>query len=274
MTVFATLGESIERHELKYAVPASAVERISEFIAPYCSLDHFSSLTPDNTYLVNSLYFDTRSLEFLKQRLYGKDGRFNVRVRCYGRDGDPPYFLEIKQKLGVLSKKYRATAGQNEWPAILLDPNFRISEDKSEKERIALERFLRIATTYAVGPQLLTQYTRRAFFSTVDEYARVTLDMKMKYRAQNHHSLAPGDDMVSYDNETIYAKDMYADGVVILELKSNIGEVPMWMIDLITKFELKQQGFSKYASSFLTSHFDDGVQYMTGDRISRFYGGG
>lgn len=270
MTVFVTLGQSIERHELKYAVPASAVEPICKFIAPYCSLDHYSSLNPDNTYLVNSLYFDTQGLEFLKQRLYGKDGRFNVRVRCYGDQGEPPYFLEIKQKLGVLSKKYRATVDENEWPAILLDPNFRIDEQKPEKERVALERFLRIATAYSVEPQLLTQYTRRAYFSTVDEYARVTLDMKMKYRKQNHHSLAPGDDMISYDNETIYAKDMYSDGVVILELKSNIGEVPMWMIDLITKFELKQQGFSKYASSFLTSHFDDGLQYMTGDRISSF----
>ena len=162
-------------------------------------MDHHSSLAEDNFYLVNSLYMDTRGLEFLRQRLYGKDGRFNMRVRCYGDQGEAPYFLEVKRKSGV------------------------------------------------------------------------TLDTSMKYRVQDHYSLVPDKGMISYDNETIYARDMYTDAVVVLELKSEIGRVPTWMLDLISCFDLKQQGFSKYMSSFMVSYRDDGISYMNGDRMSPHY---
>lgn len=80
-----------------------------------------------------------------------------------------------------------------------------------------------------------------------------------------------GSDMINYDNETIYSKDYTSDTSVILELKSNIGEVPTWMLDLITSFDLQQQGFSKYMSSSLVSHFDDGISYMSTDRKARYY---
>jgi len=268
MSVKINLPPTIERHELKYAIPQHYVEPICRFIEPYCTLDHHSAISTDHYYLVNSLYFDTRSLEFLHQRLYGKDGRFNVRVRCYGDQGEPPYFLEIKQKQGVSGKKYRSVVGHQEWPAILTDPGFRIGECDSDKDRANKELFLRIAISYAIEPKLFTQYKRRAYFSTVDDYARVTFDTSMKYRQQDDFRLASDEQLISYDNETIYAKDMFSEGAVILELKSNIGQVPTWMLDLIATFNLKQQGFSKYATSSLVSHLDNGLSYMSGDRKS------
>lgn len=266
MSIKSELPPVIERHELKYAIPFSLVEPISQFIAPYCLLDHHSSISEDHFYLVNSLYFDTRNLEFLQQRMYGKDGRFNVRVRCYGDQGEPPYYLEIKQKSGNSGIKYRATASKEEWPNILTDPSYRLPLDGSLGERVNKERFLRLAISYDIKPKLLTQYKRRAFFSTVNKYARVTMDVSMKYRQPEHYSLVPDKDMVSYDNETIYTKNYDHEASVILELKCNIGEVPMWMLDLISAFNLKQQGFSKYLSSSFVSHFDNGTNYMDGDR--------
>ena len=271
MTVKATLAPVIERHELKYTIPYSYVEPISRFVELYCSLDYYSASVPDSFYPVTSLYFDTIGFEFLQQRMYGKDGRFNVRVRCYGNHGEPPYFLEIKRKSGVSGVKYRAVASKDEWPRILTDPAFRLSENDSPKERINKERFVRVATSYAIEPKLLTQYRRRAFFSTIDDYARVTIDVSMKYRVQSHYSLVPDSEMVSYDNETIYARDCQNDTSVILELKCNVGQVPIWMLDLISTFNLQQQGFSKYLNSTLVAHFDDGVDYMSGDRMACYY---
>jgi SPX domain protein involved in polyphosphate accumulation len=267
MDVLRGLPPSIERHELKYAVPYSYVESISNFIAPYCSLDHYSAIEPDNYYYVSSLYFDTDNLEFLKQRLYGKDGRFNVRVRCYGTNGNAPYFLEIKRKQGVTGVKYRATASQDEWPNIVSQPSYRVKKTEPINERMAKERFIRIATSYDIKPQIMTQYKRRAFFSTVDDYARVTMDISMKYRLQSDLNMRSDNNMVSYDNETIYANNCFSDAMVILELKCNVGQVPTWMLDLISCFELKQQGFSKYAASSLVSRIDNGIDYMSGDRV-------
>ena len=271
MSIFTALPPTIERHELKYAIPTRLIDPVCRFIEPYCELDYHSAIAENNYYLVNSLYLDTRGFEFLQQRQYGKDGRFNIRVRCYGDQGEAPYFLEVKRKSGVTGTKYRSVATRDEWPAILQDPGYRVPEDSPPKDRQNKEMFMRLAHSYAIEPKLLTQYRRRAYASVVDVYARVTLDVSMKYRQQDHFSLASNSDMTSYDNETIYARDMFTDAAVILELKCNVGEVPTWMIDLISTFGLKQQGFSKYLNSMLVARLDDGIDYMSGDRMSQHF---
>lgn len=265
MSIHTELPPVIERHELKYAIPYRYIEPISRFLEAYCELDLHSAISPDHFYQVNSLYFDTRGLEFLQQRIYGKDGRFNIRVRCYGDQGKAPYFLEIKKKQGFTGIKYRSVASQEEWPRILTDPTYRLPDTDTGKARINKESFLRLAMSYDIKPQILTQYKRKAYFSCVDDYARVTMDVCMKYRTQDHYSLKSDELMVSYDNETIYANNTYSEAAVILELKCYVGQVPTWMLDLISLFELKQQGFSKYLNSSLVSLIDNGENYMSGD---------
>jgi SPX domain protein involved in polyphosphate accumulation len=272
MTTPIVLPPVLERYELKYAIPKKLVEPISDFISLYCSLDfHSESAKPDNYfYAVNSLYFDTPQHEFYKQRVSGQAHRINMRTRAYG-DGDrPPYFLEIKQRLGIpgVVRKYRATASAQEWPQLLIDPGFCIAETGSAKERLNKELFLRLAIGHAIEPKILTKYRRRAFFSTVDEYVRVTLDTNMQYRRQDHYNLLSTHGMTNYDNETIYAVNTASDANVVLEIKCNVGEVPQWVLSLVQRFELKQQAFSKYASSTFVSHVDDGDGFMSADRKS------
>ncbi len=267
MAVLSALPAVLERHELKYLVPYSQVEAISDFIAPYCSLDYYSDQAKGNFYTVNSLYFDTPNFQFLQQRMYGRDMRFNMRARAYAEGDKPPYFLEIKHKTGPIVKKYRATATPEEWPAILTNPAFSVT-DEDKKDFRNKEIFQRLAISYRIEPKILTQYRRRAFFSTVDDYARVTMDISMKYRLEDRYTLRPLDDMNSYDNQNIYTGNTFHTGEsVILELKCNIGQVPMWMLDVIRYFNLKQIGFSKYMNSTLVAHEENGYDYMTGDRI-------
>jgi len=268
-TVLNNLPPVLERYELKYLVPYAYVEPITRFIAPYCLLDHYSNLAHNHFYTVNSLYFDTRGCEFLKQRMFGKDSRFNIRVRAYAEGNKAPYFMEIKHKVGAVIKKYRATASEQQWPHILSDPCYRVDPDESSVERANKELFLRLAHTYAIEPKVLTQYKRRAFFSTVNQYARLTMDIDMKYRLETELDLVPDSSMTNYDNENIYtANELNQDhSGVVLELKCNVGEVPMWMVDLVRHFELRQTGFSKYLSSMLVSFYDNGYTYMAGDRL-------
>ena len=262
----------LERHELKYMIPYSYVEPISRFIEPYCQLDYYSELSEDNFYAVNSLYFDTQNLEFLQKRMYGTDSRVNMRVRAYADGTKAPYFMEIKHKKSAVVKKYRATASEDEWPRILTDPSYRVPDSEHGNDRSNKELFLRLATSYAIEPKILTRYRRRAFFSTVDEYARVTMDIDMQCRPEDQYTLVVGDSMFNYDNETIYATNTYTDANVVLELKCNIGEVPMWMLDLICAFDLKQEGFSKYLNSTLVNYFDNNINYMDQSRVSSFNG--
>lgn len=273
MSAPITLPPVLERYELKYMIPLEYVEPITDFISLYCSLDYHSETAKADNYFysVNSLYFDTPRYEFLKQRIAGQAHRVNMRARTYGDGSKPPYFLEIKQRMGIpgVVRKYRATVADEEWPSLLTDPNFRIADADSAKERANKELFLRLAISNAIEPKILTKYQRRAFFSTVDEYVRVTMDANMQYRKQDDYNLASTHGMTNYDNETVYAVNTASDANVVLEIKCNIGEVPQWVLSLVNLFELKQQAFSKYATSTLVSHFDNGDWFMSADRKSR-----
>lgn len=286
----------LERYELKYKIPWSYVEPITHFLLNegmalgqdnsfgkiknakdkgigYCQLDKFSiDAEADNYfYQVGSLYFDSPNYEFLQQRMGGKEIRCNMRTRYYGNGKQGPYHLEIKHRTGVsgVVTKYRATVTDHQWPHILTDPAFRAPDSDSPGEKKSKERFLRLATTYAIEPKILTTYLRRAFFSTIDEYSRVTMDVHMKYRLQNDFNLDHSFDMTHYDNETIYAGNTKSDASVVLELKCMVGETPHWMLDLIRRFELQHSGFSKYASASLIAHYDNGDWFMPFNRKSQ-----
>jgi SPX domain protein involved in polyphosphate accumulation len=270
LSTATVLPPVLERYELKYLIPMAYVEPISEFISLYCALDFHSESAASNEhfYAVNSLYFDTPHHEFFQQRVGGQANRVNMRVRTYGDGSAPPYFLEIKQRVGIpgVVRKYRATIGDDEWPHLLTEPHFRIADGGSPKNRLNKELFLRLALSHAIEPKLLTKYQRRAFFSTVDDYVRVTMDTQMQYRLQSDHNLVSSGGMTHYDNETIYATNTHSDANVVLEIKCNVGEVPQWVLSLVQRFELKQQAFSKYASSTWVAHIDNGDVYMSNDR--------
>ncbi|HFD13280.1 MAG TPA: polyphosphate polymerase domain-containing protein [Crenotrichaceae bacterium] len=272
MTVIHTLPPVLERYELKYLIPWSYVEPITDFLGIYCSLDYYSEIVPENNYFykISSLYFDSPGYEFLRQRIEGKAIRFNMRVRAYGDGKQAPYFLEVKHRTGIsgVVKKYRATAQEYQWPEILTDPGFRPSESDTSVEIANKELFLRLAIGYAIEPKIVTKYERIAFFSTVDEYARVTMDANLQYRVENDYIIATDYGMTNYDNETIFANNTRSEGSVVLELKCNVGEVPYWMLDLIRRFELQNVGFSKYVNSTLVSYYDNGDRFMPFDRDS------
>jgi len=270
MSIIHSLPPVLERYELKYLIPWEYVDPMTDFLSLYCSLDHYSELAKEESYFyrVTSLYFDSPGYEFLKQRVEGKAIRFNMRVRAYGDGEKAPYFLEVKNRSGIsgVVKKYRATANEAQWPFILTDPAFRVPESNTSSEKANKELFLRLALSYAIEPKILTKYQRRAFFSTIDEYARVTMDANMQYRIESEYNLCSSHDMTNYDNETIYANNTHSEAGVILELKCNVGEVPYWMLDLIKRFNLQQVGFSKYVNSAFVGHYDNGNWFMPFDR--------
>lgn len=271
MSIFQTLPPVLERYELKYTVPWCYVEPISEFISAYCELDKHAKKAKHNNYFykISSLYFDTPNYEFLRQRISGKTNRFNMRVRTYGDGNHPPYFLEIKYRPGItgIIRKYRATVLAHEWPGILVDPGYRVAETEGTKEKAVKELFLRLAISYAIEPKIIVKYQRRAFFSTVDEYARVTMDANMQYKLQADFDTSSLFDMTNYDNETIYATNDHSQANVVLELKCEANTVPYWMLELIKRFELKQQGFSKYCNSSLIAQLDNGYGFMPDDKL-------
>lgn len=234
-----------ERYELKYHIPYYLVDQVSDFVSIYCDLDPFSQNSPDGHYEINNLYLDSPNLIFYQNRLADVNERFNMRVRSYGNDPKPPYFLEVKYKNRGLCSKTRAVVHEEDWFE-MFDAGFdqEHNEPKIYDPSDFKMSFFRLAHAYNVSPQVFTQYRRKAYASNVDEYARVTFDKDLTYMRPRGYSLKPDQHEVSHYDHIMN----FEDGTdTILELKCDM-QVPTWFLDLIKTFQLKHSSFSKYVS--------------------------
>lgn len=241
-----TIPPVLERFELKYLIPFDMIDPISCFLSAYCSPDVYSLNSETGFYRVNSLYLDSPAWTFLKMRIEDVDNRINMRVRSYGDNPKPPYFLEIKQKRDGTVRKYRASVRDKGWYRRYTVPGFQTYDGHiDEKEKTNVELFERLVYTYDAAPVVLTQYLRKAWISEVDDYARVTFDVDLRFRPEDSYNPVPGKtDMVSCDHNLFFDPECS----VILELKCYTNSVPLWMLDLIRLFDLKRSSFSKYAA--------------------------
>ncbi len=235
-TLVKTSPLFLERYELKYLIRPDQVPAIEEFIAPYCELDPYCE--GPGFYRINTLYVDSTNSVLFTRRMSGQKNRFNMRIRSYGIESNPPYFLEIKHKSSGYVRKYRSKIMASDVEEAIFNPPF--DADKN----YAL--FSQLATLHGVEPKVMTSYDRVAYLSVVDDYARVTFDRNLRYHRPTDWMMKP--DLLAemnYDNETLFPPDRS----IILELKSTV-RVPMWLHDLIGYFQLERGGFSKFSNSF------------------------
>ena len=237
----------LERLELKFHIPETMVNPISEYVSIYCSPDKYSRDAEAGVYTVNSLYFDSPNYLFLRRRLDGAANRVNMRVRSYGDTGELPFFLEIKQKKVRVIRKYRAEVKVPTWHHVLQNPGDEaLSDSDIATPRNHFDLFRRLAETYQTEPKVLLQYKRRAYVSQVDEYARVTFDTDLKYcPPAGYRPYGEAASLVPCDHAAVFDPGCS----VILELKCYASQVPLWMVDLIRRFDLLRRRFSKYVTA-------------------------
>lgn len=249
-----------ERYELKFLIPFSMIDEISEYVEIFCKLDPFSDREEDKFYKVNNIYLDSPNYLFLQRRLAGIDHRFNLRIRAYGDSPVFPYFCEVKHKTMGIVKKKRAKIYDEDWAENFdlktYNPPFEGSV-KSDQEDYR-DHFLRLAFLHNASPKIFTQYRRKAYASTVDEYARVTFDRDLRYQRRDTYDLTPIEEGLShYDNPL----NFYDENNIILELKCTT-QVPKWFIDMITIFKLQRTSFSKYVTGINEVINDDRPMVM------------
>lgn len=235
----------LERYELKYLIPFWMVQPISDYVAHFCEMDYYSQISPDGFYTINSLYFETPTYYFMRAK-ENQTGRFSLRVRSYGDKPKAPYYFETKEKIGDFSKKRRGRVPFENWGDLFLDPDkikgFDVTADPH------LDYFMSLVTTYGANPMILTQYRRKAYLSTVDDYARITFDRSLRYRPETDYNVIPTEEsMLNFDDPETFGRP---DVNVILELKCE-RKIPVWMVDLIKRFDLVRMGFSKFEGSMI-----------------------
>lgn len=247
MTIAARTFSTLERYELKFHFPTEEVDRLVEFLKPWCEMDAYSAKSPDYNYWVTSLYLDSPQRTFYRWKQEQMPVRFNMRIRTYGENPADagPRFFEIKHKREDVVMKTRATLPHGNAGLLWQNPSM-ILESLGDKDRRNMESFYRLSTTYNASPVLMTQYRRIAWFGIHEDYARVTLDRGMRWREErgyNYHidptQMRPSD-LPEYFEPGRNA---------VLEFKCPKSQVPWWMLDLIREFNLNRRSFSKFGAA-------------------------
>jgi len=243
------------RHELKYVVPESIAERVGRCASAYCDRDSY--LDPGATrYTITSLYLDTPELHFFWDKKLLRWDRIKLRIRTYGRKSEGPVFVEIKRRYGDIVCKSRTVVPRDMWPTLVVSPPaFDRSLFPSSKLHV-LEDFCLQCASMHLRPTILVRYEREPFAGRNDRQNRVTLDRSLRYRSAVDPVLASDDS--GYLAVNFGAGLFTCEPRVILEMKFNRG-CPIWMMELIERFDLDRGSFSKYVRS---------VDEMQTDRIS------
>ena len=171
--------------------------------------------------------------------------RYKARIRTY-----PPHsnqvWLEVKARSGDSMYKTRACVPMSDWEALVKSPLEDRLSSLPIQDRKMLERFAYYVHIHRLQPHVLVEYNREAYFSHVDDYARVTFDRDIRSQDQMKWSTEaalhlwrvvdhPGADTHQRPNVCC---------------RTEIGAmVPRWMNVLIQNFEPIRYSFSKYCYS-------------------------
>lgn len=234
-----------ERREFKYLLPASVVPYVRAAARSVCAMDAYAGA--DGLYTIRSLYFDTDRYALFWANDREAPDRFKVRVRHYPSTGPGgPVFLEVKRRMQDVIHKSRGLLPGIAWAPLLENPGMLQTLELAPKYRPAVERFLTLMHTYQLKPVMMVEYEREAYFSQVDEYARLTFDLHV--RCQPVETLSMECDPTRWRYVDHPYRTRTFDPMTLLELKFS-GAPPLWMARMVHKLELERHTFSKYGYS-------------------------
>ena len=225
------------RFEYKYFLPIQKVYQVRNAILPFVEPDPFSKSAENQKYLVRSLYFDTRFLNFYQEKVDGENDRVKFRIRTYSQTLDANTVLraEIKVRKGILMEKYSTFIRSDDYASFIQDHHWK--ETKSP----VLDEFERYYWLKDLQPLILVQYYREGFTSKPKKEIRITFDHQVSSTSSN--SLFP--------SHAIFRE--HHKHVIIFEIKCKKSQ-PRWLLDIIKKHGLRIATSSKFAKAIEISH--------------------
>lgn len=218
------------RHEFKYIIDAPMALALEAYLE---KIGLKKDTAQNGSYAVTSLYFDTPTLEDYYDKLSGIKYRKKLRGRVYGNrfDGEETIWLEIKEKHDMNINKMREKIAHDDWQRLVRSGStFGLSE--KHKESGVIKKFAYLFHRKNYKPNVVVRYDRKAFTDTFLSGIRITFDRNLEACAWK----------VFMDNGEMA---VMKPGAVILEVKF-AKAMPWWFGDMVKKFQLSRQVFSKY----------------------------
>ena len=229
------------RLENKYLVSNKQIPDLEQTLSPYVRYDRFSEIMDQKRYTVRSIYLDTSALDFYQEKLSGIKKRKKVRIRGYNQKSDNSFiFLEVKKKNGPTIKKLRAAVKYNDLPRLIAEGDIEkyvISANGSAPHYNDANSFFYYLQTLSLIPAIKVIYERKAFYYEFNDKLRITIDSNLR------SSLDVSLKNLHNEENLTYA----IPGKAILEVKFE-SEIPVWLQNILIKFNLSQQALSKYTN--------------------------
>ncbi len=226
------------RFEFKYILLDRVREEFERELRYFVEFDPFVEHTPDNKYVVRSLYFDDPSFTCFYNKHDGLHTRSKFRIRTYTFDPsvEAPCFLEIKGRHNNLVFKHRtplddevkSALRRGSWsPDGLIDPT---KSDVGRQFQFELYR-------KRLRPVALVDYYRRPYVSKYDPEFRLTFDEQLHGCATTQ--LFPS---------TVARRRRILPGFSVMEVKFRY-HIPSWFHRLIQSYELRRVSISKICAA-------------------------
>lgn len=227
-----------QRFEFKYHLPAHLVPLIkADLFNHRMKWDPYVLEKENKSYMVTSLYFDNVAWSCFYDKEAGIEERAKLRFRIYESQlsGNSTIFLEIKQKHDAVTSKKRVIISHEAYLTFL--ETRRLSSMLpfiAESSRNSFKDILAFGEFNCLYPRILVQYLREPLIWEFNDRLRITFDHNIKAGVAS--TLDTGFMM------PVLRRD------VIMEVKYN-SVLPHWFSEIIRKYELQREPYSKYGRS-------------------------
>ncbi|MBA3460478.1 MAG: polyphosphate polymerase domain-containing protein [Deltaproteobacteria bacterium] len=256
-----TTPNTLQRREFKYLISEHQADQLRRYIEGICTVDPYAAHT-GGRYLIDTLYLDTPWLGIYFATIENAPDRYKLRIRNYPSLGGGPVFFEVKRRINETIIKTRAHF-RGEWAHMLVDASPETLAGIDPKQRKGVDNFICYFHRGPMLPQAIVRYEREPYFSTIDDYARVTFDRNVSYQRVSELTLSPDTDHWTLMDDPLSQRGLGLEGsAVLLELKfTNV--VPSWMRNMVHTFALQRLAFCKYTRAI------DSMRIVPSERVAR-----
>jgi len=236
----AVSPQLIERREFKYLIDRVTAARVRAAIKPFCVLDPFAAKQATGNYTIRSLYLDTPNLALYHANEQEVRNRFKLRIRSYPGVSDSNTFFEVKRRFLDVIVKERGIA-PTRWPSVLEGHDEPAAAQQMEQP--ACRSFVSLVRSHACSPVTLVDYEREPWASTIDDYARITFDTRIRCQPTSRLTLDADEGAWRCVDGSEDFHDSRAR--TVLELKFTEA-VPSWLVSIVRALDLQRLSFAKY----------------------------
>ncbi len=223
-------NDIFQRRELKYLISEEQRESLEEALHEYMIPD------PHGESTICNIYYDTPDFRLIRHSLEKPVYKEKLRLRSYGTaEYDGKVFLELKKKYKGVVYKRRISLTDSEAEEYLSGEADLPFDCQIGRE---IDYFMRFYEN--LMPAVYLSYERTAYFSNTDPDLRITFDRNILWRTVDLDLKVPS-----------YGDPLLDEGQSLMEIKA-AKAMPLWLVELLSKGEIRQTSFSKYGKAYMT----------------------